>query len=114
MSRVGVWFLGALGSFASMAAATRFRQLDSIQFIAADPGMLQGGATSGTDTAQWGIWRGEIHIASEWWPLHRWPPHLALVCPPRFQGVYCGSVAPGCRQARAFPIFVEGRHLGSP
>jgi len=48
-----------LSSFAAMSEANaRFRQLEPIQFIAADPGMLQGGATSGTGAGQWGIWRG--------------------------------------------------------
>ena len=34
-----------------------FQPLSSIQFIAADKGMQNGGGSSGTGAGEWGIWR---------------------------------------------------------
>merc|ERR1719446_1935703 len=42
--------------FTTVAAMPKFRQVQT-QFIAADPGMTNAGASSGTGASQWGIWR---------------------------------------------------------
>ena len=55
----------AMSAQAEPAAGPKFRRIPT-QFIAADPGMRLGGASSGTGVATWGLWRDDPGPRGVW------------------------------------------------